>query len=211
MDQERISTILSDLGGKGAKSAAKALSDLILQEITMDVPRVLMVDPIEIPEILPFQGQQTVFIIEQMSREHDSDIVLVFTVDEAKKLVNIVMENLGLDEIDVLDVLDEIGNILLGNFVNPFSDHIDEAIKPSTPAHIVDFFDAIINNYVTKLMYQDIQATLFDTSLKCGETDIKGSILMFLDEELQDEILSNVGDIPHTVTESSEIYVNSIQ
>jgi chemotaxis protein CheC len=210
MDKEKICTILGELGGKGSLRAADALSGLMLQDITMDVPRVFMVDPMEIPEVLEFQGLQTVFIIQQISRGMDSDLILFFTLEEAEKLAKVLMDVMGIEDIDKLDVLDEVGNILLGNFVNPFSDYTGLTLKPTPPSHIVDYFDSVIFNYATKMMYQDVQATLFDASLRCGDTDIKGSILMFLDEELQSVILERMKS-SHTNLDGSSIYVNSIQ
>jgi chemotaxis protein CheC len=211
MDQEKISKLLGELGSIGSVNAANALSEMILQDITIEVPGVYMVDPIEVPEILQIHGLQTVVSIEQMSRDMEIDVILVFTVEEATKLAKLLMDAVGMDGIDEMDVLDEIGNIMLGNFINAFSDYTDVTLKPTPPTHLVDYFDAIISNCVTNLMYQDIQATLFDTKLKCGGTDIEGLILMFLNEEFQETILAK--SEPKTIpnTERSRNYVNSIQ
>lgn len=186
---EKTKTFLRELGSIGASKAANALSDMIMQDISIEVPGIHMVSPIEIPEVLQFHDLQTVVIIEQLSQNLECDLILVFTIDEAKKLVRLLMETVGMEGIDEFEVLDEIGNILLGNFINAFSDFTEITLKPTPPTHLVDYFEAILNNYVTKLMYQEKQATLFDTSLKCGETDIKGLILMFLSDEFQNSII----------------------
>ncbi len=211
MDQKKIRIILEDLGRIGATNAANALSDMIFQDITIEVQGVYMVDPIEVPEILQIHGLQTVVSIEQKSRNMECDLIIVFTTEEATKLAKLVMDAVGMDSIDEMDVLDEIGNIMLGNFINTFSDYSDVTLKPTPPTHLVDYFDAIINNCVTNLMYQDIQATLFDTSVKCGGTDIEGLILLFLNEEFQEIILDKSELKINQNTERSDIYVNNIQ
>ena len=211
MEQDKIRKVLGDLGSTGATNAASALSDMIFQDITIDVQGVYMVDPIEVPGILQMHGLETVVSIEQKSRDMECDLILVFTTEEATKLAHLVMETTGMEDIDEMDVLDEIGNIMLGNFINVFSDYTDVTLKPTPPSHLVDYFDAIINNCVTNLMYQDIQATLFDTSVKCGGTDIEGLILLFLNEEFQETILAKGESKINQKSEESNIYVNNLQ
>lgn len=184
-------SILREIGELGAKKAASALSGLILKEIKIEVPSLRIVSPMEIPEILQSHGLQTVVIIEQLSRNLECDIILVFKIEEARKLVDLLLETVELGDIGEYQVLEEIGNILIGNFINALSDHTRITLKPTPPTHMVDYFDAILDNYVTRLMFEDKDATLFNTKLNSSGVDINGLILMFLDEEFQESILSN--------------------
>jgi len=209
-NDEKIKNILVKLGQDGAKEAANALSEMIFQEISIEIPRVHIVSPIEVPNVLDFHDFQTVIIIEQLSRNVDCDIILVFTIDEAKKLAKILLESVGVEEVGDFEVLEEIGNILIGNFINTFSNFTGATLKPNPPRHIVDYFEAILDTYVTKLIYQDRRATLFDTKLTCSGTDINGMILMFLSEEFQEKILSKSNQSNSIVQESMIDFVSNI-
>ncbi len=164
-DTEKAKKLLLQIGEKGAKNAAKALSDMISQEIAIEVPSLHFISPMDIPRILKSHGLQTVVIIEQLSQNLECDLILVFTLEEAKKLVDIVLKTLGLEDIDDIMVLEEMGNILIGNFITALSDHTNTILKPTPPTHLVDYFDAILDNYVTRLMFEEKNATLFDTHL----------------------------------------------
>ncbi len=188
-EDERTLSILREIGERGAIKAADALSGLIFQEISIEVPAVHVVSPMEIPDILQSHGLSTVVIIEQLSSNLECDIILVFTVEEAEKLVKLLLDTVGMEDIGEYQVLEEIGNILIGNFINALSDHTKSILKPTPPTHMVDYFDAILDNYVTRLLFEDKNATLFDTRLKCSGTDVNGLILMFLDEEYQSKII----------------------
>lgn len=188
-EEEKTLSILREIGERGAVKAADALSELIFQDITIEVPAVHVVSPIEIPEILQSHGLSTVVIIEQLSRNLECDIILVFTLEEAEKLVKLLLDTVGMEDIGEYQVLEEIGNILIGNFINALSDHTQSILKPTPPTHMVDYFDAILDNYVTRLMFEDKNATLFDTRLKCSGTNVNGLILMFLDEDYQSKII----------------------
>lgn len=188
-NEERTLRILREIGERGALKAAEALSGLIYQDITIEVPAVNIVSPMEVPDILQSHGLSTVVIIEQLSRNLECDIILVFTIEEAEKLVKLLLNSVGIEDVGDYQVLEEIGNILIGNFINALSDHTKSILKPTPPTHMVDYFDAILDNYVTRLLFDDKNATLFDTRLKCSGTNINGLILMFLDEEYQSKII----------------------
>ena len=187
--EERTLSILREIGERGAVKAAEALSGLIFQEISIEVPAVHVVSPMEIPDILQSHGLSTVVIIEQLSTNLECDIILVFTIEEAEKLVKLLLDTVGIEDVGDYQVLEEIGNILIGNFINALSDHTKSILKPTPPTHMVDYFDAILDNYVTRLLFEDKDATLFDTRLQCSGTDVNGLILMFLDEEYQSKII----------------------
>lgn len=188
--KNRTESILREVGELGAKNAASALSGLIQKEITIEVPSLNIVSPIEVPEILQSHGLQTVVIIEQLSRNLECDVILVFKIEEARKLVDILLETMDLGGIEEYQVLLEIGNILIGNFINALSDHTRIPLKPTPPTHMIDYFDAILDNYVTRLMFEEKNATLFDTRLLCSGVDIDGLLLMFLDDEFQESIVT---------------------
>ena len=185
---EKTKKLLLQIGKKGAENAAQALSEMVSKEIGIEVPSLHFISPIDIPKILKSHGLQTVVIIEQLSHNLECDLILVFTLEEAKKLVDLILETVAMEGIEDYMVLEELGNILLGNFINALSDLTNTILKPSPPAHIVDYFDAILDNYVTRLLFDDKNATLFDTHLTCAGTDIKGMILMFLDDDFQNKI-----------------------
>jgi len=187
--EHSLNTLLLNLGRRGADDAAKALSEMIFKNISIDVSRVHMVSPIEMPHLLESHELQTVVIIEQLSQDLDCDLLLIFSIEESENLVKLFLEAMGIEGITQEEVMQEIGNILLGNFLNAFSNQLQLLLKPTPPRHYVDYFNAIIESYVTRLLYEEKNATLFDTSLRCAGVNIKGLILMFIGEDFKDKII----------------------
>ena len=181
--------ILSEIGSMGAGNAATALSDLIERKISINVPKIHVVSPVRIPDILKFYDLETVVVIEQLSVNLDCDLLLVFPVDEARKLVRILTDGMTCVGIDDFSVLDEVGNIIIGNFLNAISDFTGIAMLPAPPVHIVDLFDAILDIFLARISLEDRDAILFDARMMCEDDDIHGAMLMFISKSLQNQLI----------------------
>jgi len=182
--------ILNEIGSMGAGNAATALSDLIERKISINVPQIHVVSPVRIPDILKFYDLETVVVIEQLSANLDCDILLVFPVGEARKLVRILTEDMMVEEgPDDYSVIDEVGNIIIGNFLNAISDFTGIPLLPAPPIHIVDLFDAILDVFLARISMEDREAILFDARMKCEDEDIYGAMLMFISKSLQERLI----------------------
>ena len=182
--------ILNEIGSMGAGNAATALSDMIERKISINVPKIHVVSPVRIPDILKFYDLETVVVIEQLSVNLDCDLLLVFPVEEARKLVRILTEDMIGDEgSDEYSVIDEVGNIIIGNFLNAISDFTGIPLLPAPPVHIVDLFDAILDVFLARISMEERDAILFDARMRCEDDDIYGAMLMFISKSLQERLI----------------------
>jgi chemotaxis protein CheC len=180
--------VLTELGNMGAGNAATALSTMIDRDVSIDVPTIYVVSPVAIPEILKFYDMHTIAVILQLADGQDCDILLVFSVEEAHKLVRILAEGQEEDSGN-LEIIDELGNIIIGNFLSAISDFTGMTLIPAPPTRIEDLFDAILDIFLAKVSLQGREAILLETRMMCEDEDIQAAILMFLSDELQKELV----------------------
>jgi len=187
--------ILYELGSIGAGNAATALSELIHRKISINVPNIHIVSPLKIPDILKFYDMHTVVVIAQLTSNMECDMLLVFPVEEAKKLVDFMAQGLMDGELtENITLIEELGNIIIGNFLNAISDFTGIMLQPTPPTHVVDLFDAILDMFLANISLQERDALLFDARMRCDEEDIHGAILMFISRELQEKLIERSED-----------------
>lgn len=187
--------ILNELGSIGAGNAATALSKLIHRKISINVPNIHIVSPIKIPDILKFYDMHTVVVIEQLTANMECDLLLVFPVEEVKKLAVFLAQGLMDGELtESITFIEELGNIIIGNFLNAISDFTGIILQPAPPTHVVDLFDAILDMFLANISLQERDAILFDARMRCDEEDIHGAILMFISRELQEKLIERSED-----------------
>lgn len=194
LDQEIVPDLdtLTELGNIGAGNAATALSTMIDKKISIDVPTTHLVSPDKIPDILKFYDMHTVAVIQQLAFDDDCVVLLVLPVEEANKLVRIIAE--GQEEDLNLELIDELGNIIIGNFLNAISDFTGVTLMSVPPIHVVDLFDAILDIFLAQVTLQNRNAILFEARLRCEDEDIHEALLMFLNDELQTKLIEQGED-----------------
>ncbi len=184
------SEILNELANMGAGNAATALSNMIQKKISIDVPKISIVSPVKVPEILGLYDLQTVVVIEQLTENKGCNLLLVFPLEEARRLGGIMAEEYLLDEeSDEFMFMEELGNIMMGHFLNAISDFTGIRMQPVPPTHIVDFFDSILDVFLARISMEDRSAILFNTQLRCEDEEVKCNIIMFIGKDLQEKIV----------------------
>lgn len=184
------SEILNELASMGAGNAATALSNMIQKKISIEVPSINIVSPVKVPEILRFHDLQTVVVIEQLTENKGCNLLLVFPINEARRLGGILAEEYILDEeSDEFTFMEELGNIMMGHFLNAISDFTGIRLQPVPPTHVVDFFDSILDVFLARISMEERSAILFNTQLRCEEEEVNCTIIMFVGRELQEKMV----------------------
>jgi chemotaxis protein CheC len=184
------SEILNELASMGAGNAATALSAMIQKKISIDVPSINIVSPVKVPDILQLYDLQTVVVIEQLTENKGCNLLLVFPLNEARRLGGILAEEYNLDEdSDEFTFMEELGNIMMGHFLNAISDFTGIRLQPVPPTHVVDFFDSILDVFLARISMEERSAILFNTQLRCDEEKVNCTIIMFVGRELQEKMI----------------------
>lgn len=180
--------IMLELGSIGAGHAATALSDILQQPITIDVPQIHAVKPQLIPDFYNLHDVPTTAIYLQLIDKYGCDILLMFESKEAKKIAAMMTMASSIDEVDPameISALQELANILIGSFLTAISDFIGVGLLPTTPETVVDVFDAVIDGFLVKQSMASENALIFETRFKRKGEDANSILMIFPSQELK--------------------------
>lgn len=180
--------ILLELGSIGTGHAATSLSNLLQQEISIEVPKIHTIQTHLIPNFFNMHDVSTTAIYLQLADKHGCDILLMFERMEAKKIAAMMTMTPSIEELDPemeTSALQELGNILIGSFLTSISDFVELSLLPTTPETITDTFDAIIDNFLIKQSLTSDNAMIFETRFKRNNEDAKSILMIFPTPELK--------------------------
>jgi chemotaxis protein CheC len=180
--------ILSELASIGAGHAATSLSEILQQQVMIDVPRIHNVPAHLLPKIFGLHEMPTTALYIQLASGSECDILLMLEADEARKIAAMMSMVSSVQELDPSmesSAIEELANILVGSFLSAISDFVNIQLVSAPPERIVDAFDAILDNIVVKnaLLYHD--SLLFDLSFRTSDTVSKCLLLLFPSPDLQ--------------------------
>ena len=184
--------ILLELGSIGAGHAATALSDVLQQPITIEVPKIRCIEPHLIPNFFNKHETPTVAVYLQLKEQHGCDILLMFDQSEAKKIAAMMTYAASIEELDPVmetSAIHELANILMGAFLSAISDFVGVSLMLTTPESSVDTFDAIIDGFLIQQSMRSEQAMVFETKFKRQEEDAKCILMIFPSQELKDLLI----------------------
>jgi chemotaxis protein CheC len=187
--------VLKELGNIGAGNATTALSKLINARIEMKVPKVQLLDLLDVPTLMGDEETVMVGILVMLSGEVNGFMMFLMTRDVARKLVNILMnsdsDSEEFSEIE-LSAIQEIGNIITGAYMSSLSDLTTLKFTESVPYMQIDMVGAILSVPAIEFGKIGDQVLLIETEF---EYDIKinGYYILVPELESYDKILEALG------------------
>ncbi len=188
-EQEIDMGILLELGSIGAGHAATALSDMLQQPISIDVPKIYTIQLHLIPKFYNKHEEPTMGIYLQLTETYGCDILLTIELAEAKKLAVMMTCAASIEELDPTmetSAINELANIVIGSFLTAISDFIEITLLPTAPQSVVDTFNAILDGFLIKQSMLSENAMLFETRFKRQGDDAKCMLMIFPSGELKD-------------------------
>ncbi|MCW4035315.1 MAG: chemotaxis protein CheC [Candidatus Bathyarchaeota archaeon] len=180
--------IVLELGSIGAGHAATSLSEIFQEPISIEVPKIHTMPPHMVPSHYKKHDVPTTAVYMQLRGEAECDILLMFEVEEAKKIAAMMNMVESPDDVDPdmeASAIDELGNIVIGSFLTALSDFTGANLVPNPPERATDSFDAILDSFLIKQMLSSDMAMLFDTQFKRADGNISGILMMFPSRDLQ--------------------------
>ena len=180
--------ILLELGSIGSGNAATSLSEIFQEPILIEVPKIHTLPPHLVPKFYEKHDTPTTAIYMQLRGEADCDILLMFEVEEAKKIAA-MMTMMPVEELDQEtedSAIEELGNIVIGSFLTALADFTGADLVPNPPQRATDSFDAILDSFLIKQLLVSDMAIIFDTFFKRADGNISGVLMMFPSRQLQD-------------------------
>lgn len=193
--------VLREIGNIGAGNATTALSKLIDSKIDMKVPKVQLLGFSEIAASIGGDEEEAmVGILLSLSEDVDGMMLFMLDLNSAKKLVNSLLVNMGVQEIGDdedfngmhLSALNEIGNIITGAYLSALSDLTKLNIATSVPKLQIDMAGAILS--IPAIEFGKIgDKVLFIETTFNEESDINGYFILVPELESYDVILTSLG------------------
>ncbi len=121
------------LASRGAKQAARALSQMTGIRFRHDVTGVSLVSDEALADV--FTGQRYVGVQVGMSGGLSGETMLIFDPQSARRLRERLRSRGGEDEL-VGGAFAELGNIMIGGFVDGWANHLDTSVDITPPTYI---------------------------------------------------------------------------
>jgi chemotaxis protein CheC len=180
--------IFLELGSIGAGNAATSLSEIFQEQILIEVPKIHTLPPHNVPKFYKKHDNLTTAIYMQLRGEGSCDILLLFEIEEARKIAAMMAMVPSPEDIDPeteASAIKELGNIVIGSFLTALSDFTGANLVPHPPQRATDTFDAILDSFLIKQTLASDTAIIFDTHFKRADGNISGSLVMFPSRQLQ--------------------------
>ncbi|HOQ50730.1 MAG TPA: chemotaxis protein CheC, partial [Candidatus Atribacteria bacterium] len=179
---------LREVGNIGAGNAATALSKVVGKRVKMEVPLVKILPLKDVPDWLGGPEKEVLGVYLTMSGAANGHILFVMTIEDALKIMNILLGDLTPSREQVLDMdeiarsaMEEIGNILSSSYLSALADFTGLRLNHSVPALAIDMAGAIVDVILIEISKRGDYALLIETEFVEEENKIKGYFMLIPD------------------------------
>jgi chemotaxis protein CheC len=179
---------LREVANIGAGHAATALSQMVQQRIMVDIPEIKIVRLEEVGELLGEPDEIVSAIMMQLLGDVTGRTVQIFPWRTAVRLTSTLLaRDAGASPEDFGEMeqsaLKEVGNILVGAYVNALSEFMGLMLIMSPPAIAIDTAQAVLTT--SYLNFGEHQDYVFAVTTRLGmdaNTDLGAHFLLLPDE-----------------------------
>ncbi len=188
--------VLREVGNIGAGHAATALATLLSDRVSMSVPKLEIVDIKDAAMVLGGPENPVVGILMTLSEDIKGIIMLVYE----EKFLNVVIRTLlgknidGLNNLSEMDlsVFMEVGNIMVGTYLNALSELTKPNIGVSPPDICADMAGAVMS-YPVSIFGMGGDKVLMIQEHFSGSEQITSHLIMMPENESLEKILRSLG------------------
>lgn len=191
---------LREVGNIGAGNAATALSKVVGKRVKMEVPLVKILPLKDVPEWLGGAEKEVLGVYLTMSGAVTGHILFVMSIDDALKIMRILLGDLTPTREQVLEMdeiarsaMEEIGNILSSSYLSALADFTGLRLNHSVPALAIDMAGAIVDVVLIEISRKGDYALLIETEFVEEENRIKGYFMLIPDTGSLEIILHSIG------------------
>lgn len=198
---------LNEVGTIGAGHASTALSQMTTKKILIKVPTTNIVELERVPEIIGGAERLIVGTFFQILGDVRGDIMLVFTKEQAIYLANTLLGKEGDPEFlteEKESALKELGNILVGSYLNALSALTGLTSLLSVPHLSYDMAGAVVDPLIVELAQKVEDVLVIETEFIFTSKASAAKLFVFFDSESFSTILKAIGmdkGDPHGPTE----------
>jgi chemotaxis protein CheC len=177
--------ILKETGNIGAGNAATALAELVRKKITMDVPKVKIMEFNKVNDLMGSAEKLVAGVLIKILGGLPGYILFIMEYKTALILIdNILMINLtsNIDFSERRDIeisaIKEVGNIVAGSYLSALSSLTGLKIRTSVPSIAIDMAGAILSVPAIEFGKMCDVVLYIETKFSEGTTNIKGHLIL---------------------------------
>jgi len=175
------------LASLGAERAARSLSQLTGVQMDVEVTDVSLVTENVLAET--FTGRSFVGVELGLEGGLDGETVLAFERERALKLQELLLQATGSSDELAQSSVTELGNIMIGGFIDGWANHLGAAINMTPPKYTEAVGPRILPDQAIKAAKQH-GVFLFESRLEAMDVDLDFSIYMLPEYRQFVELLS---------------------
>ncbi|SFB25350.1 chemotaxis protein CheC [Acetitomaculum ruminis DSM 5522] len=188
--------VLKEIGNIGAGNAATSLARLLNSKISMQVPKVELLNFSDLAGIIAGEEETVVGILIEVTEDITGSMMFFLQMDSAKHLVNKLVppsdDTEGVFSEMELSALKEIGNIITGAYLSALSGLTNLKVGASIPYLCIDMAAAILSVPAIEFGMFGDEALLIENQLE-DEVLINGYFILLPDPDSYDKILGSLG------------------
>jgi len=188
--------VLKELSNIGMGNAATSLAQMLGQKVDIKVPRVSVLPFNEIYTVLGDREALVGGIFFEIEGDLSGEILFLFPTKSIKLLLKLLT---GMEEdfppISEMgqSMLQEIGNILCGSFLNALSEFTSFKIFPTPPAFGMDMAESLLSTILISIGEVEDFALIIETEFIIGEEDFNAFFFFLPNPGSLAKILKAVG------------------
>ena len=185
--------IFLELGSIGAGHAATSLSEILQQQVEIDIPRIGTIPPDMLPKFYQSNNMPATAVYIHLMGKLECHFLFIFEMPELKEITTLMTRTITQQECEASmesSAIEELGNILIGSFLTAISNFTGISLISTPPLLIGAPFDSIINDFIVKLSSASGDALVFDTCFKrAGGYYAPAQLMIFPSPELRDLLI----------------------
>lgn len=190
-------SVISEIGNVGAGNAATALSDILSDRVMMSVPALRVIDVTGMTTVLGGPEAEVVGILVNMTGDVEGMLLFLLNRQFVGLLIKVLLgkEISSFDQINELDMsmIQEIGNILAGAYVNAIATMTGLSIWLTPPQVAIDMVGAILSYPAAQFGQMSDKLLFIEEDFISGESTIKSHLLIMPDLPSLGKILASLG------------------
>lgn len=188
---------LREIGNIGLGGAVTALSDLTGVLFTLDAPRIHQMDTATLPSLCEMPESLVVGTVSRVNGDWPGEGAFLFPWQSACVLWQMLvqMQPSGLDELNELyqSVINEVSNIMLGNYLQAISQMTGFTLQMEPPAFAADMAYAVLSSIMVEALYGHRELLAIETAFKTPEHEFKGYFLYLPETGNLEKLFSVLG------------------
>lgn len=187
--------LLKELTNIGVGNAVTALSTMLGEErIAMEVPHVSLVPLQDVPALLGGADTPVAGTYLETAGELRLTFFFVMSISSMEEMISFLLpaEMVENEELRI-SVLMEVGNIMIGAYLNALSMLAGITFLATPPKVAIDMVGAILGAVAAEALIVDDEIVLLKTNISASKLEIEGSMLIIPDSGVLQKLFNLMG------------------